>query len=129
MKLRLFPLLACLVGFSSIATTGCVTAVVASGAVGTVAYVRGALRTNVDANVQRTAKAADRAVASLGLVAVSSKSDSLTGEIIARTSDDTRVVIALRSITPTTTQIDIRVGTFGDRNFSNRILDEIKGRL
>ncbi len=110
-------------------TTGCV-AVVAAGAAGAgVAWVRGALQTNLSAPLDRTFAAANAAVREMGLAKVSDRKSSVDAQVVARTALDKKIEITLKSVGDRTTQLDIRVGVFGDEALSLAVLEKIKANL
>lgn len=125
--LRSFALLLAL-GFALTQFSGCL-AVVAGAAGGTVAYVKGALQVNLDGTIEQVDKASIDAVKELKFVLVSNRVDAISGEVVARTAKDVKVQILLKKLTEKTTQVDIRIGTFGDRVVSQQILDEIRKNL
>ena len=110
-------------------STGCVAVVAAGAAGGTVAWVRGALEVTVDKPIDKVGSASTDAVRGMKFALVSSNVDAVTGEIIARTSQDTKVEIKLKKVTDGSTEISIRVGIFGDQAVSQQIYEEIKKRL
>ncbi|MFT3830655.1 MAG: DUF3568 family protein [Opitutaceae bacterium] len=94
-----------------------------------VAWVRDALQTTVDAPLDRTVQATTRALKNLQFAAVATRSDALSGVVTAQTARDEKIEITITSVTPVQTRLDIRVGTFGDRPVSQRILSEIQKEL
>jgi uncharacterized protein YbjQ (UPF0145 family) len=94
-----------------------------------VAWVRDALQTTVDAPLDRTVKATTRALKNLQFTAVATKADALSGIVTAQTARDEKIEITIASVTPVQTRLDIRVGAFGDRPVSQRILSEILKEL
>ncbi|WP_404422016.1 DUF3568 family protein [Nibricoccus sp. IMCC34717] len=109
---------------------GCGAMAVGAGAgAGVVAYIRGELAGDVDAGLDRTLRAANRAVEQLKFAKVSEKSDALTGTIIARTADDTKVEIRVERVTDSTTKVRIRVGLIGDQAISMQVWERVKGAL
>lgn len=110
-------------------TGGCV-AVVAAGAAGAgVAWVRGALETNLAADIDRCYRAAETAVEKLELATVSRKKSAVDAAVLARTALDKRVEIVLKRTGPRSTQVSIRVGVFGDEALALTILERIKAEL
>jgi endo-beta-N-acetylglucosaminidase D len=107
---------------------GCLVAAVGAGA-GTVAYMRGDLEAveakDIDAVYAATKKAAEQ----LELKVSSDTKDALSAEIVARDAQDKKITIKLKSTTEDTTQISIRVGTFGSETTSRLIHDQIKKNL
>ena len=94
-----------------------------------VAWVRDALQTTVDAPLDRTVKATTKALNNLQFAEVVTKADALSGIITARTARDEKIEITITSVTPVQTRLDIRVGAFGDKPVSQRILSEILKEL
>ena len=94
-----------------------------------VAWVRDALQTTVDAPLDRTVKATTAALQKLQFSAVATRADALSGIVTAKTARDEKVEITITSVTPVQTRLDIRVGAFGDKPVSQRILGEIQLQL
>lgn len=110
-------------------TSGCV-AVVAAGAAGAgVAWVRGALETNLEASLGDTYRAAQEAVAKLELAKISEKKSALDASVLARTALDKRIEIVLKRVGPKTTHVSIRVGVFGDEALSLTVLERMRTAL
>lgn len=111
------------------ATTGCV-AVAAAGAAGAgVAWIRGALETNVDHDLVRVYRASQKAVRELEFAVVTERQSSVDATVVARTALDKKVEVILKQAGSKTTHISIRVGIFGDEAMSLAILDRIKAEL
>jgi hypothetical protein len=111
-----------------VAASGCVAIVAAGAGAGSVAYLRGELRGSVAADIGSTQRAAEQVVAAKGLIQVSAESDDLSGEIIARTADDTRVRIGLKKSGERITEVRVRVGVFGDEVLSRDLFEAIRTR-
>ena len=94
-----------------------------------VAWVRDALQTSVDAPLDRTVKATTKALKNLQFAEVATKADALSGVVTAKTARDEKIEITISSVTPVQTRLDIRVGAFGDKPVSQRILSEILQQL
>lgn len=94
-----------------------------------VAWVRDALQTTLDAPLDRTVKATTAALKQLQFSTVVTRADALSGVVTATTARDEKIEITLASVTPIQTRVDIRVGTFGDKPVSQRILGEIQLQL
>jgi hypothetical protein len=116
--LALFPLL-----------SGCVVVVAGAASAGTVAWVEGRLDAPLDANFDQAEKAANRAVSQLQFVKISENKDALNAILTVRTAEDKKVEIKVVRIGDTTSQVQIRVGLFGDKGQSLAILDKIKANL
>lgn len=112
--------------------TGCLVAAAGAGAaagVGTYAYVTGKLSATLDAPLDRAHSASVKAVESLKFSEASKALDAFNGFVTARAADGAEVKINLKRLTDTTTEVEIRVGTFGDKNRSVAIYEEIKKHL
>jgi hypothetical protein len=70
-----------------------------------------------------------KALDQLQIVPTQKLKDSLTAEVIARTSDDTKITIKLTRVEDKITKISIRVGVFGDQAQSTTIYEHIKQNL
>lgn len=94
-----------------------------------VAWVRDALQTTVDAPLDRTVKATSKALKNLQFAEIVTKADAISGVVTAKTARDEKVEVTITSVTPVQTRLDIRVGAFGDKPVSQRILGEINKEL
>ncbi len=113
-------------------TTGCILVAAGAGAaagVGTYAYVSGELKTTLDAPLDRTWAATQAAMKDLNYPITSEQKDALEARLIARTAADKKVTVKLVKVTNNTTEVRVRVGTFGDESLSQLILEKIKARL
>ena len=121
--------LVALLAVTAVLAQGCMLAVVGGGAAGTVADGKGDLGAvesrNIDAVYAATKKAADE----LGLKVTRDTKDSLGAVIVARDAQDKKVTIKLKTTAENTTELSIRVGTFGDETKSQLIYDKIKENL
>ncbi len=109
--------------------SGCAVILAGGAGAGTVAYIKGELQTNLEASLEKSIEATRSAVENLKFIKISEEADKLTGEIIARTSQDEKITIQLNKVTENTTKISIRVGMFGDQSLSHSLLEEIKKEL
>ena len=109
--------------------SGCVALVAGAASAGTVAWVEGRLDAPLDANFDQAEKAANRAVSQLQFVKISENKDALNAILTVRTAEDKKVEIKVVRIGDTTSQVQIRVGLFGDKGQSLAILDKIKANL
>lgn len=121
-------LVAVCLGVSVISLSGCILAAAGAGA-GAVAYVRGELETNLDADYDRAVEATRGALADLEFARVSENKDALKAVLIFRTAMDKRVEVSLTNSAKKLTNIKIRVGVFGDEQVSLSVLNKIKARL
>lgn len=121
--------LAVLLAGMAIGASGCLLVAVGAGAAGTVAYVKGDLEATLDAGMDRSYDAALKTLDQLQIVPTQKLKDSLSAEIIARTSDDTKITVKLTRADDKITKIAIRVGVFGDQSQSTAIYERIKQNL
>jgi hypothetical protein len=118
----------------TISASGCgpeivALAAVGAGAGGTVAYVKGELEATLDAGMDTSYDASLKALEQLQLVPTQKLKDSLSAEIIARRSDDTKITVKLTRVEDKITKLSIRVGVFGDQEQSTTIYSHIKQNL
>ncbi|MBL4574635.1 MAG: DUF3568 family protein [Opitutaceae bacterium] len=113
----------------SLVQTGCVAVAVGIGAVGTVAYLKGSLTSQVNNSLDETMRATQIAVSELGLVSVSEIQGALDAELILRSAKDQKVSITLEKLEHQVTSVTIRIGSGGDEALSLTILEKIKGNL
>jgi len=119
-------------GCSLALTTGCILVAAGAGAaagVGTYAYVRGELESTLDAPLDRTWRATQTAMKDLKFAVTKEQKDALQAELTARTAADKKVLVKLVKLTNNTTEVRVRVGTFGDESLSRLILEKIKANL
>ncbi|HLP26511.1 MAG TPA: DUF3568 family protein, partial [Acidobacteriota bacterium] len=91
-------------------------------------WVRGAIETNLDRDLDHVYRAAQDAVADLQFAKVSERKSGLDAQIIARTALDKKIEIKLEKL-GSATKVMIRVGVMGDQQLSISILDRIKSHL
>ena len=97
----------------------------AGGAVAGTAYVMGDLEATVQATPPEVVSATRATFERMKILLVSAGATSLDGKVIGRTASDEKITITVESTGPTFSEISIRVGTFGDEEFSRRIYEEI----
>lgn len=114
------------------AGSGCALLVVGAAAgagAGTYAYVDGVLKSTETVSYDTACAATLAAMKDLGFAVVDNKKDALTDNITAVSTADKKVYVTLTKQSTTTTEIAIRVGTFGDQNQSQQILTQIKSHF
>lgn len=122
-------LLGVLVGCS-----GCVAATVGAAAgagagVGTYSYLKGELEATYSVPIEEIWPHSVAALETLQLHIDNKHMDSLGGRIEARRADGTPVQVRLKPVGQRSTEIGIRVGTFGSREQSERIHNTIQKQL
>lgn len=109
---------------------GCALVVGAAAGGAGVAYLKGEAKKIYDAPIERVYKATLTAVRDdLGLIVYESHLAGMEGEINSRRWDDKKVKIDLKALTERTTRVKIRVGTWGDEEYSGLIFSKIDKRL
>ena len=130
-RLQLIALLCCLlIGLSACSRKWAVIGA-AAAAVGTGAYfyVRGDLRRNYEAPMDKTWDATVKALEALKINVESKQNDALTGVINGKLADGKSLSVNLKRISESTTEVGVRIGTFGDRERSEAIHDKILSSL
>ncbi len=120
-----------LLGILLFSSSGCVALLVGGGAgAGTVAYIKGELKSTEEASIDRTWEAAQEAVKDLEFVITSKeKENTSSAKLIARDARDKKIEIELKKISEHLTKVTIRVGVFGDESLSRLILERLKKSL
>jgi len=127
MRIRQVILILMLIG-SAISISGCIVAAVGAG-VGTVAYVKGDLETVESKSLDVVYEAALKAVEELELQVISKTKDSLSAEINTRDAQDKKITIKLNATSDESTELSIRIGTFGNETKSRLIYEKIQENL
>jgi len=109
--------------------SGCVILAAGAAGAGAVAYVRGELEANVEADLEAVFKATQRALRKLEFAKISEQSSVVDAHLLARTALDKRVEVKLSRVTNQLTKVEIRIGLVGDQALSLTILDKIKAEL
>lgn len=113
-----------------VSTGGCAAVLVGGAAAGTgVAYSMGDLETVESASLDRTWAAVEGAIQDLQFTPVSPRKDALEARMEAATANNRTVKINLKRLSENSTQLSIRVGTFGNEALSRQIHDRIRARL
>ena len=111
---------------------GCVLLLVggaAAAGAGTYAYVSGEMKGNEAVSLDRAYKASLAAMKDLQFPVTTKSKDALQAEVLARNSADKKILINLKKVSDSTTEIRIRVGTFGDETMSRQVLEKIKSHF
>jgi hypothetical protein len=117
----------------ALANSGCllVAAGAAGGAAVGYAYYKGKITETYNAAFNDSWAATHTALAELGMPILREERNGDSGAIDSRTSDDDNVRVSLDAVKSRIpaeaplTQISVRVSTFGDRPFSDRVLYQI----
>jgi len=96
---------------------------------GTYSYIKGDLKRNYDAPIDKAWQAAVQSVEELKMTVESKQQDAFTGVIKGSMADGKSFTINLKRLGETSTEIGIRIGTFGDRQKSEAIHDNILSKI
>jgi hypothetical protein len=109
---------------------GC-PAVIVGGAAGggTIAYLKGELKSTEGVSLNRAWKATRIAMKDLEFLTEEMEKDAFDARLSARGAGGKNINVALKKISPTRTEIRIRVGLFGNESLSRQILEKIKQRF
>ncbi|MCX8089907.1 MAG: DUF3568 domain-containing protein [Verrucomicrobiae bacterium] len=129
--LRQTGLIAFLLVAVSLAAGCAVVAVGAAAGAGAAsyAYVNGVLKSTESATLDRTWNATLAAMKDLQFYVSSQRKDALQADLVARNAFDKKISVRLKKVAEQSTEVRIRVGTFGDEAASRAILEKIKQRL
>jgi hypothetical protein len=130
-QLQLVALLCCfLIGLSACSRKWVVIgAAAAAVGAGTYYYVRGDLKRNYEASMDKAWQAAVTAVEELKLTTESKEHDAFNGIIKGKMADGKSFSINLKRLGENLTEVGVRIGTFGDRVRSEAIHDKILSKL
>ncbi len=113
--------------------SGCLAAAaVGGGAVagaGTIAYLRGELKSTEGHQFSVVWAATVKAVEQLEFIVVNKVNDAVSGKYECVTAEDKTVHINVQRVGDNITEIRIRVGTFGDETLSRYILNKIQSNI
>lgn len=110
--------------------SGCAAVVVGAGAgAGAYAYSKGELKSVEAASLDKVYKAVEKTVTEMNFVVETKSKDALVGEVVCKGAGDKTIKIKLKFVTDKTTEVSIRVGFWGDENFSYQILKKIRDNL
>ena len=130
--IRSLSMLVVLLGWLLMNTTGCAVLLLGAGAGAGAAgatYVMGKLDEEIDASVPRVRKATVSGLQSLELPLKKDQGDKLVAELESQTADQKTIWVSIKSLTPSRSQVTIRVGLLGDEVRSRRILGAIRAKL
>ena len=113
--------------------TGCLAAAaVGGGAVagaGTIAYIRGELKSTEGYPFATVWAATVKAVEELEFIVINKVSDAVSGQYEVVTAENKKVHINVQRVGDNITEIKIRVDTFGDETLSRFILNKIQSNI
>lgn len=126
-------LLTTVLGIILLFSSGCAGVLLLGGGAGagagTIAYLRGELKSTEEASIDRTWQAAQKAIEELEFSVTSEEKDAFSAKLIARGANDKKVVINLQRITDELTEVSIRVGIFGEESLSLLVLERLQKHL
>ena len=109
---------------------GCAVVVAgAAGSAGTAAWLSGKMTQQVNASSEESLKAARAALKDLKLhITKETKAEDVI-QIKSNYTDDRTIWIDIKTISHSTTQIEVRVGAVSDKEAAKTVLDKILSRL
>ena len=130
-QLQLVALLCCfLIGLSACSRKWAVIgAAVAAVGAGTYYYIKGDLKRNYEASMDKAWQACVQAVEELKLTTESKEYDAFNGIIKGKMADGKSFSINLKRLGENLAEVGVRIGTFGDRVRSEAIHDKILSTL
>jgi hypothetical protein len=130
-RLQWIAVLCCLlIGLSACSRKWAVIgAAAAAVGAGTYYYVKGDLKRNYEAPMDKTWEATIKSIEELKLTVESQKHDALSGVIKGKMADEKGFEINLKRLGENSTEVGVRIGTFGDREKSEAIHDKILSKL
>ena len=111
-----------------ISQAGCLVLAAAGAGAGTVAYTRGDLETTSSKSVAEVYTVIEASCKDMDFEIYKKEQKAFSGLIVAN-SDFGKVAFTIKGKSPTKTDLSIRVGTFGDKDASQLILNKIKPQL
>ncbi len=103
-------------------------AAAATGA-GAYYYVKGDLKRNYNAPLDKTLDATVKALEELKMNVESKQQDAFNGVIKGTLADGKGFTVNLKRLAENSTEVGVRIGTFGDRTKSEAIHDKILSKL
>jgi len=130
-RLQLIALLCCfLIGLSACSRKWVVIGAAAAAAgTGAYYYVKGDLKRNYEAPMDKTWDATVKALEALQINVESKQNDALTGVINGKLADGKGYTVNVKRLAENLTEVSIRIGTFGDRERAEAIHDKILSSL
>ncbi len=130
-RLQLIALLCCfLIGLSACSRKWvAIGAAAAAVGAGTYYYVKGDLKRNYEAPMDKTWDATVKALEALKINVESKQHDALTGVINGKLADGKSFTVNLKRLNESSTEVGVRIGTFGDRERAEAIHDKILSNL
>ncbi len=130
-RLQLVAVLCCfLIGLSACSRKWAIIgAAAAAVGAGTYYYVKGDLKRNYEAPLDKTWEATLKSVEELKLTVESQKHDGFGGVIKGKMADEKAFEINLKRLGENSTEVGVRIGTFGDQAKSEAIHDKILSKL
>jgi hypothetical protein len=130
-RLQLIALLCCfLIGLSACSkkwvAIGAAAAAVGAGAY---YYVKGDLKRNYEAPMDKTWDATVKALETLKINVESQQHDALSGVIKGKLADGKSYTVNVKRLGEDLTEVGVRVGTFGDRERAETIHEKILSYL
>jgi Protein of unknown function (DUF3568) len=124
--MKQFFLIALILGLSIAGISACVPTIAGAGAGFSIAYVAGELQAQEELSIDQAWPATIQALEGLELSVKEQDKDALSAKAIAYGADDKKITVRLRRDSDGVTSFKIRVGLWGDQEFSMTILEKIE---
>ncbi len=95
----------------------------------TISYLHGDQHAKVGATPPRVVDATIAAGDELNLKLDTHEADGLIGRVVLHTVDGTKVEVSVKGEDNDKSEVTVRVGTFGDKELQERVLEKIKAHL
>lgn len=128
MHSTLFPR-ALIVSIALLAFAGCSSVPMDATGDTRATFVAGEFRALVNATAPATARATSEAFRQLGLFEIQNELGTFEASLAARTPRDERVRISIKEVNSRQTQVGIRVSVVGDRDYSQKLFEQIDKNL
>jgi hypothetical protein len=109
--------------------TGCIAVAAAGAATAGVLYVKGVAQKTYPYPVERTYGAAIKALEQSGITVFDRQVDATSAKIEARLASDKKLIIDMKAVGDNATEVNVRVGTWGDRDQSQYVFSQIDKQL
>ena len=120
-----------LIGLVFLSNCGCVAALLVGGGAGagTVAYLKGELKSTEEASIDRTGEAAQKAMEDLEFVVTSKEKDAFSAKLIAYRVNDKKIEINFQKASEKQLKLESVLEFLGTNRFPLMILERIRKRL
>ena len=109
--------------------SGCLIAAAAGAATAGVLYVKGVAQKTYPYPVERTFDAAIISLEQSSVTVYERNADAMSARIEGRLASGDKLMVALKAVGDNATEVQVRIGTWGDREQSQYIFSQIDKQL